>query len=98
VRDFIFGEILSLAGGAGGFERIATGDDGAVAIIGEGGAEDGGEDMAEEVEALVLVFIFLARLVLAFSSSSEEGYEPESCLTCLRSDFRSCFASCAKAP
>lgn len=102
--DFIFGDPLSLAGGTGGFERTTTGDDGAVAIIGEGGAEGGGEATTEGVEGaapLVLVLIFFARLVLAFSSSSEEGYEPESCLTCLCSAvaaLRSCFASCAKAP
>ena len=72
--------------------------------MGEGGTEGGGEDTTEGVEEaalLVLVLIFLARFVLAFSSSSEEGYEPESCLTCLCSVFavlRSCLASCAKAP
>lgn len=103
-RDFTFGDALSLAGGTGGFERTTTGEDGAVATKGEGGAGGGGEDTTEgvaEAAPLVLVLIFLARLVLAFSSSSEEGYEPESCLTCLRSVFgalRSCLASCAKAP
>jgi len=100
LRDLTFGDALSLAGGTGGFERTTTGDDGAVATMGEGGAEGGGEDTTEGVP-LVLVLIFLARLVLAFSSSSEEGYEPESCLTCLRSvigALRSCLASCAKAP
>jgi hypothetical protein len=103
-RDFTFGDALSLAGGTGGFERTATGDDGAVATMGEGGAEGGGEGTTEGVEgaaSLVLVLIFLARLVLAFSSSSEEGYEPESCLTCLCSVIavvRSFFASCARAP
>jgi hypothetical protein len=107
---FALSGAFSLTGVTRGFDITTTGDGGAVTAMGEEGAEDGGEDTTEGVAGegvkravpSVLVLSFLARLVLAFSSSSEEGYDPESCLTCLCfpvvAALRSCFASCAKAP
>lgn len=83
----------------------ATGDEGAVAgPAGDGGTDDGG-DLTEGLAgtaataALVFVFGFFARVVRAFSSSSEEGYEPESFLAWTRAAATaSCLASWASAP
>ncbi|KAF8954020.1 hypothetical protein BDZ97DRAFT_1869227 [Flammula alnicola] len=104
---FAFGDAttpsLSLAG--------ATGDAGTVAHpidIGDEGAEDGGTDATDGLlggtttaEAPVFVRIFFARLVLAFSSSSDDGYDPDTRLACFCSaplTAASCLASCARAP
>jgi len=75
--NFAFGETLSFAGKAG---ALAAGVEGAVSEpLGEEGVDDGGGEPAWGVvgtmlvTAPVLVFIFLARVVRTFSSSSEEG-------------------------
>lgn len=74
---FAFGETLSLAGKAG---ALAAGVEGIVSEpLGDEGVEDGGGESTCRVvgttlsTALFLIFIFLARVVRIFSSSSEEG-------------------------
>lgn len=71
--DLVFGETLSFAG------ALTIGVEGTVSgLLGDEGVEDGGGEQVcvgatPPSTAPVLVFIFLARVVRIFSSSSEEG-------------------------
>lgn len=71
--DLAFRETLSLAGKAG---ALAAGVEGTVSEPEHEGVEDGGGELERGVVGTTLsalVFIFLARVVRIFSSSSEEG-------------------------
>ena len=71
--DLGFGKTLSFTGKAG---ALAAGVEGTASEpLGDEGIEDGGDEPVgtTPLTTLVLVFIFLARVVRIFSSSSEEG-------------------------
>ena len=71
--DLAFGETLSLAGKV---EALAAGVEGTVSEPEHEGVEDVGGELVRRVVGTApstLVFIFLARVVRTFSSSSEEG-------------------------
>ena len=71
--DFAFRETLSLAGE---IEALTAGVDGTVSEPEHEGIEEVGGELVRRVVGTTLstlVFIFLARVVRTFSSSSEEG-------------------------
>ena len=88
---FNLGLVLSLSLG-GALTLTTMGDDGAVITTspGDEGTSDGGGEGAEGVEGTIpepeglRVRTFFALFVLAFSSSSDEGYEPEILRVCVR--------------
>lgn len=94
-------DLLLVDGFSFEYTGLLAGEPGVLGVAGEEGADDIGGVVA--LELAILVRGFLAWRVRIFSSSSDDGYEPEFWRTCGRcstnaSAVFSRLTSCAKAP